>query len=160
MFKKDSLYSINKKNPDAVVYKFANGEQSFVTRDDFATEEEFLAFKAWSDEDFHTEDKRDVIAGIRQVSIDDVSETAYSVPAIDVVMERQHQRAEERRKASDMVVQLKDKLTEIQFRRLWMYEVDGMTIDEIGEVEGVDHQRISKSILAAKKKIKKIFPDA
>ena len=25
MFKKDSLYSINKKNPDAVVYKFANG---------------------------------------------------------------------------------------------------------------------------------------
>ena len=43
MFKKDSLYSINKKNPDAVVYKFANGEQSLVTRADFATEEEFLA---------------------------------------------------------------------------------------------------------------------
>ena len=32
MFKKDSLYSINKKNPDAVVYKFANGEQSLVIK--------------------------------------------------------------------------------------------------------------------------------
>ena len=155
MFKKDSLYSINKKNPDAVVYKFANGEQSLVTRADFATEEEFLAFKAWSDEDLHTEDKRDVLAGIRQVSIDDISEAAISVPAIDVDMERQHQRAVQRRKASDMVVQLKDKLTDTQFRRLWMYHVDGLTIDEIGEIEGNTHQAISKSITAAEKKIKK-----
>ena len=155
MFKKDSLYSINKKNPDAVVYKFANGEQSLVTRADFATEEEFLAFKAWSDEDFHTEDKRDVLAGIRQISIDDISEAAISVPAIDVVMERQHQRTVQRRKASDMVVQLKDKLTDTQFRRLWMYHVDGMTIDEIGEIEGISHQNVSKSIIAAEIKIKK-----
>ena len=59
-------------------------------------------------------------------------------------MERQHERTEKRRMASDMVVKLKDKLTEIQFRRLWMYEVDGLTLDEIGEIEGVDHQRISK----------------
>ena len=154
MFKKDSLYSINKKNPDAVVYKFANGEQSLVTRADFATEEEFLAFKAWSDEDFHTEDKRDVLAGIRQTSIDVISEAAISVPAIDVVMERQHQRTVQRRKASDMVVQLKDKLTDTQFRRLWMYHVDGMTIDEIGEIEGISHQNVSKSIIAAERKIK------
>ena len=159
MFKKDSLYSINKKNPDAVVYKFANGEQSLVTRADFATEEEFLAFKKWSDEDLHIEDKRDVLAGIRQVSIEDISEAAIAVPAVDVVMERQHQRAEQRRKASDMVVQLKDKLTETQFRRLWMYHVEGLTIDEIGEVEGISHQNVSKSILAAEKKIKKISPE-
>ena len=87
MFKKDSLYSINKKNPDAVVYKFANGEESRITRADFATEDEFLAFKAWSDEDLHIEDKREVLAGIRQVSIDDISEAAISTPAVDVVME-------------------------------------------------------------------------
>jgi len=155
MFKKDSLYSINKKNPDAVVYKFADGTESRVTRADFANEEEFLAFKVWSDEDFHTEDKREVLAGIRQVSIDDISEAAVAVPAFDVVMERQHQKAEQRRKASDMVVQLKDKLTETQFRRLWMYYVDGLTIDAIGEVEGISHQNVSKSILAAERKIKK-----
>ena len=155
MFKKDSLYSINKKNPDAVVYKFANGEESRITRADFATEDEFLAFKAWSDEDLHIEDKREVLAGIRQVSIDDISEAAISTPAVDVVMERQHQRAEQRRKASEMVVQLKNKLTETQFRRLWMYHVDGMTIDEIGEIEGISHQNVSKSIIAAERKIKK-----
>lgn len=155
MFKKDSLYSINKKNPDAVVYKFANGEESRITRADFATEDEFLAFKAWSDEDLHIEDKREVLAGIRQVSIDDISEAAVAVPAFDVVMERQQRKAEERRKASDMVVRLKDKLTETQFRRLWMYYVDGLTIDEIGEIEGISHQNVSKSILTAEKKIKK-----
>ena len=160
MFKKDSLYSINKKNPDAVVYKFANGEESRITRADFATEEEFLAFKAWSDEDFHIEDKREVLAGIRQVSIEDISEAAIATPAVDVVMEHQLQRSEQRRKISELVVQLKDKLTETQFRRLWMYCVDGKTEQQIAEIEGVDQQRISKSILAAKKKIKKFFPES
>ena len=160
MFKKDSLYSINKKNPDAVVYKFANGEESRITRADFATEEEFLAFKAWSDEDLHIEDKREVLAGIRQVSIEDISEAAIAAPAVDVVMEHQLQRSEQRRKVSELVVQLKDKLTEKQFRRLWMYCVDGKTEQQIAEIEGVDQQRISKSILAAKKKIKKFFPES
>ena len=159
MFKKDSLYSINKKNPDAVVYKFANGEESRITRADFATEDEFLAFKAWSDEDLHIEDKREVLAGIRQVSIDDSSEAAISTPAVDVVMERQHQRAEQRRKASEMVVQLKDKLTETQFRRLWMYHVDGLDTYEIAEIEGNTHQAVSKSIIAAEKKLKKFSPE-
>ena len=160
MFKKDSLYSINKKNPDAVVYKFANGEESRITRADFATEEEFLSFKAWSDEDLHIEDKREVLAGIRQVSIEDISEAAIATPAVDVVMEHQLQRSEQRRKVSELVVQLKDKLTEKQFRRLWMYCVDGKTEQQIAEIEGVDQQRISKSILAAKKKIKKFFPES
>ena len=157
MFKKDSLYSINKKNPDAVVYKFANGEQSLVTRADFATEEEFLAFKKWSDEDLHIEDKRDVLAGIRQVSIDDVSEAAVAVPAVDVAIERQHQRAEQRRKVSDMVVQLKGKLTETQFRRLWMYYAEERTLEEIAEAEGVSAVAVFYSIEAAEKKISKKF---
>jgi len=154
MFKKDSLYSINKKNPDAVVYKFADGTESRITRADFATEEEFLAFKAWSDEDFHGEENLDHREANHIVSAESLSEAALSVPAVDVVMERKHQRAEERRKASDKVVRLKDKLTETQFRRLWMYYVDELTLDEIGEIEGNTHQAISKSIIAAEKKIK------
>ena len=157
MFKKDSLYSINKKNPDAIVYKFANGEEHRITRDDFPNEEKFLAFKAWSDEDFHTEDKRDVLAGIRKVSIDDLSEAALAVPAIDVVMERQQHRAKQSRRASDMVVQLKDKLTETQFRRLWMYEVEGKTLAEIAKHDGVAILSVYESIESAKKKIFKIF---
>ena len=160
MVNKNSIYALNKKDPDAIVYPSANGKLIRVTREDFPSEEEFLAFKAWSDENFHKEDNRDVTENRYRVSLDDLSEAALAVPAIDVVMDQKQQRAEQKRKASDMVVQLKDKLTETQFRRLWKYEVEGLTIDEIGDQEGVDHQRISKSILAAKKKIKKIFPDS
>ena len=160
MYKKNSIYSINKKYSDAIVYPFANGDEFRITREDFPTEEEFLAFKAWSDENYRKTDNYEDNTAKKTVSIDDVSESALAVPGIDVVIKRQHKQAEERRKASDMVVQIKDKLTETQFRRLWKYEVEGLTIDEIGGQEGVDHQRISKSILAAKKKIKKIFPNA
>lgn len=81
-----------------------------------------------------------------------------SIPAIDVVMDRQREKFERRRMASVMVSQIRDKLTETQFRRLWMYFVDGMTVDEIGRIEGISHQNISKSIGAAMKKIKNIFP--
>ena len=31
----------------------------------------------------------------------------------------------------------------------------GMTIDEIGEIEGISHQNVSNSIIAAERKIKK-----
>lgn len=160
MFNKSSIYLLNKRDPDAVVYPSATGEIVRITREDFPSEEEFLAFKKWSDENFHKEDNRDVVEDKHRISIDDISEAALAIPSDDVILERRQLRAEKRRQASEMVVKLKDKLTEIQFRRLWMYEVDGMTEQEIADVEGVDQQRISKSIIAAKKKIKKIFPDS
>ena len=156
MVNKNSIYALNKKDPDAIVYPSANGKLIRVTREDFPSEEEFLAFKKWSDENFHEEEKLDHREANHILSADDLSEAALAVPAADVIMERQHERAEKRRIASDMVVKLKDKLTDTQFRRLWMYHVDGLTIDEIGEIEGISHQNVSKSILAAERKIKKI----
>ena len=155
MVNKNSIYSLNKNNPDAIVYPSATGKPVFVTREDFPSEEEFLAFKKWSDSNFHEEEKLDHREANHILSVDDLSEAALAVPAADVLLERQHERAEKRKIASDMVVKLKDKLTDIQFRRLWMYCVEGKTEQQIAEIEGVDQQRISKSILAAKKKIKK-----
>ena len=155
MVNKNSIYALNKKDPDAIVYPSANGKLIRVTREDFPSEEDFLAFKKWSDENFHEEEKLDHREANHVLSVDDLSEAALAVPATDVIMERQHERAEKRKIASDMVVKLKDKLTDIQFRRLWMYHVEGKTEQQIAEIEGVDQQRISKSILAAKKKIKK-----
>ena len=155
MVNKNSIYALNKKAPDAIVYPSANGKLIRVTREDFPNEEEFLAFKKWSDENFHEEEKLDHREANHILSVDDLSEAALAVPAADVLLERQHERAEKRKIASDMVVKLKDKLTDIQFRRLWMYCVEGKTEQQIAEIEGVDQQRISKSILAAKKKIKK-----
>ena len=99
-----------------------------------------------------------MVEGKHNTSIDGLSEAAFSIPTIDVVMDRKHEKAERRRVASAMVSQIRDKLTETQFRRLWMYYVDGMTVDEIGRIEGIRHQNISKSIGSAMKKIKKFFP--
>ena len=58
-----------------------------------------------------------------------------------------------------MVQQIRDILTVNQFRRLWMYYVNGMTIDQIGVLEGISHQNVSKSIRQAVRKIKKLFMD-
>ena len=155
MFNRKSSYALNKKDVNAIVYIDANENIIRLTREDFSSEEEFQRWKAWSDENYHTEDNRDVVEGKHNMSIDDLSEAALAIPAIDVVMDRQYEKSERRRQASAMVSQIRDKLTETQFRRLWMYLVDGLDTYEIGEIEGVDHQRISKSILAAKKKIEK-----
>ena len=157
MFNRKSSYALNKKDSSAIVYIDANDNIIRLTREDFASEEEFQKWKSWSDENYHTEDNRDVVEGKHKMSIDDLSEAALAIPAIDVVMEHQHERVEKRRQASTMVSQIKDKLTETQFRRLWMYFVDGMTIDKIGEKEGVSHQAISLSITTTIKKIKKSF---
>ena len=157
MFNRKSSYALNKKDPNAIVYMDANDTIIRLTRKDFASEEEFLKWKSWSDRDYHTEDNRDVVEGKHNMSIDDLSEAALSIPAIDVVMDHQHEKFERRRMASVMVSQIRDNLTETQFRRLWMYFVDGMTIDEIGGKEGVSHQAISLSITTTIRKIKKYF---
>jgi len=157
MVNKNSIYSLNKNNPDAIVYPSTTGKPVFVTRDDFTSEEEFLAFKKWSDENFHEEEKLDHREANHIVSTDTLSEVALAVPAADVIMERQHERAEKRRIASEMVVKLKDKLTETQFRRLWMYGVEGKTLEEIAAIENVAFQSVHESIESAKKKIFKNF---
>ena len=157
MFNRKSSYALNKKDPNAIVYMDANDAIIRLTRKDFTSEEEFLKWKSWSDRDYHTEDNRDVVEGKHNMSIDDLSEAALAIPAIDVVMDHQHEKFERRRMASVMVSQIRDNLTETQFRRLWMYLVDGMTIDEIGGKEGVSHQAISLSITTTIRKIKKYF---
>ena len=157
MFNRKSSYALNKKDPNAIVYMDANDGIIRLTREDFASEEEFLKWKEWSDESYHVEDKRDVVDGKRLISIDDLSEAALAVPGIDAVMEHQRKRLEDRSHAVAMVAQIREKLTATQFRRLWMYYADGMTIDEIGAAERVSHQAVSLNIAAAIRKIKKYF---
>ena len=72
-------------------------------------------------------------------------------------MELAHDRAEEIHRSAQKVTQIRKHLTDTQFRRVWMYFVDGMTIAEIGEAEGVSHQAVSLNIAAAIRKIKKYF---
>lgn len=157
MVNRNSIYVLNKKDPDAIVYPSAEGKHIRITRDDFPSEEEFLAFKKWSDENFHEEEKLDHRESNHTLAADELSEAALAIPATDVLLERRYSREEKRRAASEMVVKLKDKLTETQFRRLWMHEVEGKTLEEIAALEKVAFQSVHESIESAKKKILKIF---
>ena len=155
MFNRKSIYALNKKDPNAIVYPDADGNLIRLTRDDFASNEAFMRWKVWSDENFHTEDNSDVAEDKRKISLDDLSEEFLAMPAIDVVIESYHTQAEEQKKAVERVIHLKELLTEIQFRRLWMYYVNGMDTYEIAVMEKSSHQAISKSITGALKKINK-----
>ena len=70
MFNRKSIYALNKKDPDAIVYMDANEVIIRLTREDFASEEEFLKWKSWSDGNYHTEDNQDVVEGKHNTSID------------------------------------------------------------------------------------------
>ncbi len=157
MFNRLSNYSRNKQEQNAIVYCDAFGNVINLTADDFGSEEEFRNWKSWSDENYHIEDKLEVVERIHTVPIDLVSDAALIVPGIDVVLIRQLERAEQFRQATAMIAQFKDKLTETQFRRLCLYFINEMSIDQIGIREGVTHQAVSLTINAAIKKIKKYF---
>ena len=46
MFNRKSSYALNKKDPNAIVYMDANEAIIRLTREDFASEKEFLKWKA------------------------------------------------------------------------------------------------------------------
>ena len=159
MFNRKSSYALNKKDPNAIVYMDANDTIIRLTCKDFASKEEFLKWKSLSDEDYHASEKEAHVYANHTLALDELSEEAASTPAVDVCMEQAHDRAEEIHRSARKVTQIRKHLTDTQFRRVWMYFVDGMTVDEIGAAEGVSQQNISKSIGAAMKKMKKLFPD-
>lgn len=160
MFDTKSDYALNKKEQDAIVCKSVEGVHIRLTREDFATEDEFLRWKAWSDGDYHDTEKagRDFYDNGLPL---DAGMDAGSVPSSETVffdkMEAAETEAEQAQMVIGLIAQLKAQLTETQYRRLWMYYVQGMSVEEISAAEGAAHQNVSKSIRAAWKKIKKIF---
>lgn len=81
MINSKSIYALNKKDPDAIVYPTADGKLVRVTREYFPSEEAFLAFKSWSDEDFHEEEKHDHRESNHTLAADALSDAALAVPA-------------------------------------------------------------------------------
>lgn len=56
-----------------------------------------------------------------------------------------------------IVAQIKELLTPTQFRRLWLHEVDGLSLTAIAEQDGVAVVSVRENILASKKKFLKHF---
>ena len=157
MLDRKSIYALNKKDPDAIVYTDADKHTIRLTREDFDTEADFLKWKAWSDEDYHDEEKQDHIQANHTIPLSELSEEAGAADGPEVIIERRIEKLAHARYTAETVIRIKGQLTEKQFRRLWLYCAKGMTQQQIAEVEMVGQRRISTSITAAIRKIKKIF---
>ena len=143
MFNRKSSYALNKKDPNAIVYMDANEAIIRLTREDFASEEEFLKWK--------------VPVGCRTITPPKRRLTSTLITRLHWMsyprkrhlflprMSAWSRRMTGWRKsavAPRKVTQIRKHLTDTQFRRMWMYFVDGMTVDEIGAAEGVSAIRI------------------
>ena len=90
MFDPKSDYALNKVAPDAIVYTDSNGILIRLTPDDFSSLEEFLRWKVWSDEDYHTTENEEHIFSNHKSSL---SEQAAAVQSPeDAMVEAQEER--------------------------------------------------------------------
>ena len=157
MFNRNSHYALNKKDQDAIVYMDAQGNLVRLTSEDFPTEEEFRAWKAWSDGQYHLWEKADHIYTNCTASPECLLSQASSAPGLDSELEQALDLQEQLLRDAGLTEQVRACLTEKQFRRLWLYEVEEKTEAEIAAMEGVGQRRISSSLIAARKKLEKIF---
>ena len=87
MYDPRSDYALNKLNPDAIVCKSVTGVHIRITREDFASEEEFQRWKMWYDNDLHEEEKRNHICDDNDLSLEGLAEASVVSPSAEAVIE-------------------------------------------------------------------------
>lgn len=157
MYNKKSVYALNKHDAEAIVYPSAEGETVRLTRQDFNTDAEFMFWKQWSDQDYHAEDNADVREARHTIPIDLLPEQVLSVPGTEQQMLLDLDRFERGKLCAETIRLIRQSVTELQYRRMWLYYVEGLTQQEIAAHESVGQQRISVSLTAGRKRIKKYF---
>ena len=80
MFNRKSSYALNKKDPNAIVYMDANEAIIRLTREDFASEEEFLKWKSLSDADYHASEKEDHVYANHTLALDELPRKQHLFP--------------------------------------------------------------------------------
>lgn len=153
MYNKKSDYALNKKNKEAIVSRNAAGEFIRLTKEEFASEEEFAHWKEWSDDNYRQEYNAEQSYKRLKNKLQKQAENKAVSLSVEQIM--LNDLADEERKA--LINKIKAFLTETQFRRLWLYYAEGKTEQQIADIEKVGQRRISTSINDAKKKIKKFF---
>lgn len=153
MFDNKSDYAVNKKEKDSIVYRGCDGNEQRITRSDFATEEEFLFWKKWSDEDYKQTDYEDAYYHRHIVSLDSTGGSILADTSPEEILISKIDRAERVQQAKTKVFLLASYLTRVQFRRIWHHYALGENVRKIASQEGVVHSCIVASIKAATKKI-------
>ena len=151
MFDKKSDYALNKRDPDAIVCKSASGVHIRLTREDFASEEEFLRWKDWSDGSYCEIERADASYSKHTCGFPEWRGSVQSPEAEMIEAQDQKERQELRRL---LLEGLDSCLTPVQRRRLWLYCVEGLTVRQIADAENVSHPSVVECLRAAKKKLK------
>ncbi len=150
MFNRKTDYALNKKNPQAILYQDAYGNITELTEADFESKEAFQTWKAWLEDSSHVEEKADHIYQNHVVSLHGLEER---IPSADFSLDQSAEQKEREQRAVALLGQIRENLSSTQYRRLWMYHVDKLTVREIASREGISFQCVHRSILAAEKKI-------
>jgi len=158
MFDRKSDVALNKNDPDAIVYTSVKGVHIRLIPDDFSSQAEFKKWKKWSDEDYCQREHTDG-SGAKCYSLDENRDSDDGLSSEDMMMARLTQ-AQEKKQADkqqediqEQIQRLKQLLTKTQYRRLWMYFVDGLSVKEIAQQEKVTTRRIFQSLQSAHKRI-------
>ena len=105
MFNPKTLYALNKKDLDAIVYTDADGGTTRLTRADFDSPEEFDRWKSWSDQDLHAEDNRDQVYFHHTRSMNEVADTL--APGPETLMEQREVKKLRDRYSSEAILRVK-----------------------------------------------------
>ena len=143
-----SDYALNKIDKEAIVCPCASGNHIRLTRKDFASDEEFNYWKAWSDDDY-----RKIELGGRKdddcLSFEAQLDTP--IPSTEETIFASHMSAELAEQRRQALEQVKDRLTHMQFRRLYLHYVKELSVEEIADMEGVSTQAIYLLLNKAKR---------
>lgn len=155
MFNRKTDYALNKKDPNAIVYPDGQGGLIRLTKDSFASEEEFARWKEWSDACYHDIEKADHIYSNRAAPMENIpEEAAHSTEELLLDAELEEERELLRRA---LLAGLDSCLTRVQSRRVRLYYFHGMSEERIAELEGARQQSVSESLESARKKLKKFL---
>ena len=153
MFNSKSIYALNKKDPNAIVYPSVDGTLCRLTREDFASEAEFLYWKGRSDRSYHKQEKADHIQANHSISLESLPEKVTATISPELTMIDRQDRLDREQLRQLLLAGLDSCLTATQRRRLWLYCVEGWTEKRISLSENVTQQSVSECIAAARKKI-------
>jgi len=163
MFDTKSDFALNKFDRDAIVCRSVTGVHIRLTRADFASEEEFLRWKVWSDGDYYDTEKDGRDFYDNGIPLDPRVDKLGDDPSIEAgilaALDAAEASAEQAQRTAVLMEQIKACLTETQYRRLWMFHARKMNVTAIARAEGISKASASRSISAALKNISNFFPE-
>ena len=110
MFNPKTLFALNKKDQDAIVFTDANGGIIRLTSADFKSEDTFRRWKSWYMKRLNEEENENHTYADNTLSLDGLPEALTATPSPEIVIERRVERKKEN--TDDPSLQLHTGVTE------------------------------------------------